>query len=237
MPILYSPPSLHLSRERDLCVIDALAAETDLSGLTHLYLNYCEASDLAPIAALGALTHLHMFSCQRLRDFGPLAALPTLTTLQVTFSHHVQDLSALADVQTLTTLTLHYCQGVRDLRPLARLSRLTTLDLSYCKQLRVRDLSRLADLPHLSSLDLRGCGRTIPRQPPARPGWAPAAHSYPVGQPPARERHTGQGECERRCPDQERRHRRRGAWHSADGGPALSHDRASIDLDLLRSKL
>jgi len=100
----------------------------------------------------------------------------------------------------------------------------------------VRDLSLLADLPHLSSLDLRGCGRTIRASPCA--SWLGSRSSQLSGRAATREGAAHQpGRAWASLPRPRAAILATRRMASSGRRPALSHDRASVDLDLLRSKL
>lgn len=129
-----APPNvLYLEYERDLSKLCMLV---DPSQLTTLTLDFCQVSDLRPLAELTQLTMLHLRGCDEMSD-----------------------LSFLAGLTRLTRLDLSGCEQVSDLRPLAELTQLTWLNLNYCRQ--VSDLSLLAGLPQLTALHLQGCNRNI----------------------------------------------------------------------------
>jgi len=121
---------------------------SDLDGLTSLYVQEKNITDLTGLECCTSLKELNLYNNQ-ISDISPLASLTSLTSLTLK-SNQISDISPLASLTSLTRLALCWNQ-IRDISALANLTSLTSLKL---RGNRVSDISPLANLTSLTTLNL-----------------------------------------------------------------------------------
>jgi Leucine Rich repeats (2 copies) len=143
----------------DMLLLTALAAPSsnisDLTGLecaenlTNLDLAHNSVSDLTPLAKLGKLEFLNLYSNTVISDIRPLSGLTNLQMLWLG-ENSISNFAPLSGLRNLTHLDINR-NLISDLRPLASLTNLKFLALQVNQ---IRDLTGLSGLTNLEYLDL-----------------------------------------------------------------------------------
>ena len=149
---------------------DCLEAERVLLNENNLDLEYCEISDLTPLATFKNLNYLWLLgnnisnlnplrglknltdlelSINKISDISPLQSLTNLTELFL-YENQISDITSLNKLNKLKKLTLDNNQ-INDISPLKNLEKLVNIGLSANN---ISDFTPLYDLEKLSDLDI-----------------------------------------------------------------------------------